>query len=115
MSEVLCPYCGDEMRHVATRWSDAEYYECKGCHSRSPSANCMKVKEVALTRKDSPVVHSRWVKDTYNGRTSCSACKVGLPRVWYYNGEDEDENCEEIDSTPYCPNCGAKMDAKEEV
>lgn len=57
-----------------------------------------------------PVVHARWVKDTYNGRTCCSACKVALPGVWYYNGEDEDENYEEIDSTLYCPNCGAKMD-----
>lgn len=57
-----------------------------------------------------PVVHAKWVKDTYNGRTHCSACKEGLPGVWYYNGEDEDENYEEIDSTPYCPNCGARMD-----
>ena len=84
MSEVLCPYCGDEMRHVATTWTDAEYYECKDCHSRSPSANCMKVKEAALTRKGSPVVR-------------CNECKhyeadTGFCYYWD-TGRDWDDFC----------------------
>ena len=107
MSEVLCPYCGGEMRHVATTWSDAEYYECKGCHSRSPSANCMKVKEAALTRKDSPVVHARWVHEQRCGDSGgwvwrCTACRrEAITPI--------------ISALKYCHACGAKMDAKEEV
>lgn len=97
MSKVFCPYCGGEMRHVATKWSDAEWYECKDCHSRSPSANCMKVKEAALTRKDSPVVHAWWEMGI---PVTCSVC--GNPAA-------------QVDSlsfwvSDYCPNCGAKMD-----
>ena len=67
MNEFQCPYCGGEMRHVATNWSDAEYYECKGCKSRSPSANCMNVKEAALARKSVPVVRCRECKH-WSGR-----------------------------------------------
>lgn len=56
------------------------------------------------------VVHGRWETNTSDARTRCSVCKVNLPGIWYYNGEDQDENYEEIDPTPFCPNCGAKMD-----
>ena len=57
-----------------------------------------------------PVVHARWEKTSDGCRTRCSSCKIRLPGVWYYNGEDCDENYEEIDATPFCPACGAKMD-----
>ena len=61
-----------------------------------------------------PVVHARWEKTSDGCRTRCSFCKIKLPGVWYYNGEDCDENYEEIDATPFCPNCGAKMNENEE-
>lgn len=99
MSEVLCPYCGGEMRHVATRWSDAEYYECKGCHSRSPSANCMKVKEAALTRKGSPAVHGRWESCYEDWRHQLEGNKCSVCGFEYYGNFFK-----------YCPNCGAKME-----
>ena len=62
-----------------------------------------------------PVRHGRWVKDDlYN--TVCSVCGERIPCTEEY---DTDDDCGgtydvEIDETPYCPNCGAKMDAKEE-
>lgn len=97
MSKVLCPYCGDEMRHVATIWSDAEYYECGRCHSRSPSANAVKVKEAALTRESVPVVHGWW-SDEYTERYVCTVCGS-----WFFiDSGDGNMN--------YYPNCGARMD-----
>lgn len=102
MSEVLCPYCGGEMRHVATSWSDAEYYECKGCHSRSPSANCMKVKEAALTRESVPVVRC---KDCKNRGTpyNCPMRKLVMP----FQGAGSYEDCTEDEG--FC-HMGVKKD-----
>lgn len=58
-----------------------------------------------------PVRHGRWIRDDL-GRTFCFACEKLIPYVEEY---DTDEDCGgtyevEIDETPYCPNCGAKMD-----
>lgn len=58
-----------------------------------------------------PVRHGRWIRDDL-GRTCCSVCEKLVPYVEEY---DTDEDCGgtyevEIDETPYCPNCGAKMD-----
>lgn len=100
MSEVLCPYCGGEMRHVATSWSDAEYYECKGCHSRSPSANCMKVKEAALTRKDSPVVRCRECK--FHRNAGCPMRSLHIASYGYSIKDNTTDN-------GFC-HMGAKMD-----
>ena len=49
-----------------------------------------------------PVRHARWVSD--KGISECSGCGGGQ----MYNDWDE------LQFTPYCPNCGAKMDAEEE-
>ena len=50
-----------------------------------------------------PVVHARWVSDTYFGQrvTRCTACKMGF---------DEGHHAEKF---PACPHCAARMDAKE--
>jgi predicted RNA-binding Zn-ribbon protein involved in translation (DUF1610 family) len=45
-----------------------------------------------------PVVHAHWIEDDY-GYSHCSNCE------WEW---DERET-----TTPYCPNCGAKMDASD--
>lgn len=52
-----------------------------------------------------PVVHGRWVKHTrIHGFAYCSACKdVYLDEEWLRDGK-----------WGYCPNCGAKMNIKEQ-
>jgi hypothetical protein len=49
------------------------------------------------------VVHGRWIWK--NGKCFCSACsKLGESKQVYQDGT--------VDEYPYCPNCGAKMDAE---
>lgn len=56
------------------------------------------------------VRHGEWIKKhgmmppEYHGRKSCSIC--GWFALWGRPGHEELSN--------YCPNCGAKMDSKEE-
>lgn len=57
-----------------------------------------------------PVRHGRWIQGIVG--TECSVCEKPLPGIWKdMSGHDGDnrEWFEEIDETPYCPNCGAKM------
>lgn len=55
--------------------------------------------------KDStPVQHGRWVKPVPgDGENYCSVCHTDQPWFYGYGYYDSD----------YCPNCGARMDAKE--
>lgn len=63
-----------------------------------------------------PVRHGRWIVDDL-GHTYCSECKTRLPYLHCYtdepNSDYDEEWDEEIPETRFCPNCGAKMDAKE--
>lgn len=52
-----------------------------------------------------PVRHGWWEKANCSGFIVCSSCgDVFLRSDWFLNGSKWD----------YCPNCGAKMDLKEE-
>ena len=68
----------------------SEYAELENALNRIPAADV------------APVVHERWEK--HGSKWQCTGCKVLMS----------------IDGTPqenllyYCPNCGAKMDKKEE-
>ena len=58
------------------------------------------------------VVHGRW-EDMFGGeyanpRYRCSACKEKALYNFKKNGLDQWEEVQAL--TPYCPNCGAKMD-----
>lgn len=57
--------------------------------------------------KDSTSVqHGRWVKPVPgDGENYCSVCHTDQPWFYGYGYYDSD----------YCPNCGARMDAKEEL
>ena len=63
----------------------------------------------APTIEFAPVVHGRWIKMTgmmppeYHGHYECSECQ------WHMKGLRNSWTREE--ELPYCPNCGAKMDA----
>lgn len=50
------------------------------------------------------VRHGKWIRDSLTGHISCSNCKMTAP------GDCELEDFYESD---FCPNCGAKMDGKE--
>lgn len=56
-----------------------------------------------------PVVHARWASDE-EGNTVCTGCGKHIPSFPCYDEETDEEWDEEIDETPFCPNCGAKMD-----
>lgn len=49
-----------------------------------------------------PVVHGRWIEhiDDYENWCECSVC----------HGSSDSP----LDTTPYCPNCGARMDGADE-
>lgn len=55
------------------------------------------------------VVHARWMSNEY-GNTVCSACACELPGFNCYDEETDEEWDEQIEETPFCPLCGAKMD-----
>ena len=60
-----------------------------------------------------PVVHAEWIKDDL-GITRCSNCSGRLPFFHCYSEETYEEWHEEIEETPFCPHCGAKMDGGED-
>ena len=63
-----------------------------------------KVVEETPTISAVPVVHARWVPNHGSyGTPHCSNCKWRIPY-------SEDST---LDARSFCPNCGAKMDAKE--
>ena len=57
-----------------------------------------------------PVVHARWKRNDI-GLTRCSHCHTRLPFRNCYDEEDGYEWDDEIDETPWCMHCGARMDA----
>ena len=59
------------------------------------------VAEAAPTVDAVPVVHGRWIEDTYSNSTYDADCSVCGEKI-KWNGCMCDFN--------YCPNCGAKMD-----
>ena len=67
--------------------------------------------EYTKTLDVAPVVHGRWLR-IGTGETYCSVCSEFLPTVDYTQGGYDDYwDCRvEIERTPYCPRCGAKMD-----
>lgn len=61
-----------------------------------------------------PVVHARWIRDDL-GSTRCSNCHTRLPFRHCYDDEDGYEWDDEIDETPWCMHCGARMDGEVDV
>lgn len=61
-----------------------------------------------------PVVHARWIRDDL-GNTRCSNCHTRLPFRHCYDDEDGYEWDDEIDETPWCMHCGARMDGEEDA
>ena len=59
------------------------------------------------------VVHARWIRNDL-GNTRCSNCHTRLPFRHCYNEEDGYEWDDEIDETPWCMHCGARMDERVE-
>lgn len=58
-----------------------------------------------------PMVHASWVRDDcMNAR--CSNCHTRLPFRHCYDEEDGYEWDDEIDETPWCMHCGARMDGE---
>lgn len=65
-----------------------------------------KVVRSAPTVDAEPVRHGRWIER--EDKTICSSCDTPLPTVEFTDAEFG-RVCIEINKTPCCPNCGAKM------
>ena len=94
---------------VFTVYSDADNFaeafsaHCKAILDKvnvAPSFGCVEVREVAADV--APVVHAKWSKHCWEEHNyHCSNCNnLASKGAYGYNN----------DLTPYCPNCGAKMD-----
>lgn len=99
------------MRPIDADALNARFEELKG-HPKNTLADvifldgAMSVVDVAPTLDYAPVVHGAWVKQK-NGRLICKLCGVrGL--------QDSDELDYYYYPSVYCPNCGARMDGKED-
>lgn len=87
--------------------SDGEFCDCFLNSGQEVSTEWWCVEdavESAPTIDAAPVVHARWGNDTDDGYTPCTNCGWKHPIL--------DQNLNAV-ADAYCPNCGAKMDAKE--
>lgn len=68
--------------------------------------NCIAEIVNAPTIEAAPVVHGRWIPIEYDGYAD------GYPvwDLWECSECREEHSGDEDTLTPYCPNCGAKMD-----
>ena len=76
--------------------------------SRSYDLNGGKIAEAIINPPS-----GRWIKmsDADGVFWACSECGEYLPRVSHFSPQfDLFPRYKSIDKTPYCPNCGAKMD-----
>ena len=60
--------------------------------------------EIQSTVDAVPVVHGRWISDEGDVLFHCSECETQISTSWDYDDLQWD----------YCPNCGAKMDGKDD-
>lgn len=75
------------------------------CDIRGVYSECLTMVNVMETIDAAPVVHGRWEYSFGSYSTpKCSCCGWNIPY-------SEDSR---LDARNFCPNCGAKMDAKEE-
>lgn len=103
--------------------SDPDGYKCNQCpyetecHTEILSGInhlCAEALELLNSRPEQKYGH--WITDTksYTGRVYCSECNELAPleiKSYDYYGRS---SYGEWTKTKYCPNCGAKMEAKQE-
>lgn len=97
----MAEYITKESAIEVFEWGDADVIEeygdgCNFGFSRGlikSTINAIPAADVA------PVAHGRWIA-THDEFCSCSLCKYPVHAAW--------------SQTNYCPNCGAKMNEKEE-
>lgn len=98
--------------NALAKWLDKEHYVDKPtgkCDARQNRVlgiciSALKNPQIAPTIDAVPVVHGQWLRENIRPKSYlrvCSMCK----KTAYFCGE----GC----SYKYCPNCGAKMDAKD--
>lgn len=109
-------YCADcNKRKGKKRGKECVLYEigeapCKSCGVM----DAMDDIENAPTADVAPVVHGRWLDRAENPRlrgrirVMCSICGAFAPYEMVNVGSFKENE------TPYCPNCGAKMDGGED-
>lgn len=74
--------------------------------ARSAMRNPDAIPTLTPPKDSTPVQHGRWVKPVPgDGENYCSVCHA--VQLWFYGYGYYDSD--------YCPNCGACMDAKEEL
>lgn len=80
------------------------------CHREITFAEALKMVCDMIDEADTidaePVVHARWEESEYRDeKYRCSACGGAC---WYYDYQGA------VARSRFCPNCGAKMDGKED-
>src|SRR5574344_1734135 len=122
MSELKplpCPICGDELKiHGPEDWHPTPYDPDSGgdpynavcdCGFRYSNGSYDYAEFIACLNRRAPVVHGRWIllgKNEHDYETSVEEkCSLCGRYVYRYDTELQDN---------YCPNCGARMDVKED-
>lgn len=84
--------------------TDAHDLPLGGCFFNTAEEAFQAIPTLTQPKDSTPVQHGRWVKPVPgDGENYCSVCHTDQPWFYGYGYYDSD----------YCPNCGARMDAKE--
>lgn len=88
-------------------------YKDGACLEHPPEADALAlIERLEGEHSGSLAVHAEWIRDDI-GNTRCSNCHTRLPFLHCYDDEDGYEWDDEIDETPWCMHCGARMDGDE--
>lgn len=72
------------------------------------------MKNVVYTSERVDVVHGRWIANS-DGLPVCSVCdEIAMQRLYCDTLHETWRYDVRLVKTPYCPNCGARMDGEDE-
>lgn len=97
----------------------------------SVAEECLRMVQTAPTVDDVPVVHGRWMYEAHRENSNyrwnvtavCSECCYEVKEVWagffpdipdWIARDVALDSAKSVKLSNFCPNCGAKMDGKEE-
>lgn len=94
---------------------DDDCSHCDGCPYNHMEHNCkaqFRKDIITLLKSRKLAVHGKWISDS-DGLPVCSICgEVAMQRVYCDILHEEWRYDIRLEKTPYCPNCGTKLDAR---